>query len=126
MSHRSRVCAVLFDVDATSYEAATRFWSAALGRPVEFDAGKKYTVMPGELTYMVQNSNPGREGVHIDIETDDVEAEVTRLEGLGAIRREKVKDWWVMISPGGHPFCVVPVQSEAWPEGALEWDWHPT
>ncbi len=48
--------------------------------------------------------------VHIDIETDDVEAEVTRLEKLGARKREKVKGWWVMVAPGDHPFCVVPVQ----------------
>lgn len=121
MSHKSRVCAVLFDVDAPSYEAAARFWSGALGRPLNFDPAKKYTELPGELDYLVQNAAPGREGVHIDIETDDVEAEVARLEKLGAIKREQVKGWWVMVSPGGHPFCVVPVQSKSWPRGAVEW-----
>jgi hypothetical protein len=32
-----------------------------------------------------------------------------------------VKRWWVMQDPAGHRFCVVPVQSSHWPEGAVEW-----
>lgn len=59
--------------------------------------------------------------VHFDIETDDVEAEVRRLERLGAHRRHQVESWWVMEAPSGHVFCVVPVQSQAWPAGAVEW-----
>ena len=122
MTHRSRVCAVLFDVDSASYEVAVRFWSGALGRDVIFNPNERYTALRGELDYLVQSTEPGRGGVHVDIETDDVEAEVTRLEKLGARRREKVKGWWVMVAPGGHAFCVVPVQSETWPKGAVEWD----
>ena len=83
MSHRSRVCAVLFDVDVNSYEASVRFWSAALGRDRDFDPNERYTKLRGELDYMIQNIEPGREGMHIDIETDDVEAEAVRLERLG-------------------------------------------
>jgi hypothetical protein len=122
VSHRSRVCAVLFDVGSSSYEASARFWSAALGRDLKFDPEERYAALRGELDYLVQNADPGREGMHIDIETDDVEAEVARLEKLGARKRSKVKDWWVMEAPGGHPFCVVPVQSKTWPTGAIEWD----
>jgi hypothetical protein len=122
MSHRSRVCAVLFDVGSDAYEASARFWSNALGRNLEFDPSSRYTVLKGDVDYMVQNVEPGREGVHVDIETDDVDAEVARLEALGARRREKVKEWWVMVAPGGHPFCVVPVQSKTWPDGAAQWD----
>jgi hypothetical protein len=122
MSHRSRVCAVLFDVGSDSYEASARFWSGALGRTLKFDPSSRYTVLRGGVDYMIQNVEPGREGAHIDIETDDVDAEVARLEALGARRREKVKQWWVMVAPGGHAFCVVPVQSKSWPEGATQWD----
>ena len=122
MSHRSRVCAVLFDVDVNSYEASVRFWGGALGRNVDFDPNERYTELGGELDYLIQNIEPGREGVHIDIETDDVEAEVARLERLGARRRERVKNWWVMVAPGEHAFCVVPVQSKTWPNGTAEWD----
>ncbi len=64
---------------------------------------------------------PDQQGVHIDFETDDVKAEVERLEGHGARKKYPVKNWWVMEDPGGHAFCVVPVQSNTWPEGAIEW-----
>jgi len=45
--------------------------------------------------------------VHLDIETDDIEAEVRRLEGLGARRVAQVQSWWVMEAPTGQRFCVV-------------------
>jgi hypothetical protein len=60
--------------------------------------------------------------VHLDIETDDIEAEVRRLEALGATRVEKKRRWWIMQAPTGHRFCVCnPCRSEfedeanAWP-----------
>jgi hypothetical protein len=40
--------------------------------------------------------------LHLDVETDDVEAEVVRLEAVGAERIAKVKTWWVMRDPAGH------------------------
>ncbi len=51
--------------------------------------------------------------VHLDIETDDMEAEVKRLEALGARRIEFIKRWWVMEAPTGHRFCVVNPQRKA-------------
>ena len=50
-------------------------------------------------------SHPSR--VHLDIETDDIEAEVRRLEKLGAKRIQAVHTWWVMEAPTGQRFCVV-------------------
>jgi Glyoxalase-like domain len=49
--------------------------------------------------------------IHLDIETDDVEAEVQRLEALGARRKAQIETWWVMEDPCGHLFCVVPMHS---------------
>jgi len=60
--------------------------------------------------------------VHIDIETDDVEAEVARLEKLGAKRLGTVKRWVVMEAPSGHRFCVVRPQRSGFPGGANVWD----
>jgi hypothetical protein len=61
--------------------------------------------------------------VHLDVETDIVEAEVCRLEKLGATRVEAVKSWWVMRDPAGLLFCVVRVQSPAAFEAhATTWD----
>jgi hypothetical protein len=45
--------------------------------------------------------------VHLDIQTDDLDAEVARLEKLGAKREKFLKRWWVMQAPTGHRFCVV-------------------
>ena len=122
MSHRSRICAVLLDTGADKHESVARFWSGALGRKLDYSPGERYATLYGEhLDCMVQRVEPGAEGVHFDIETDDVDAEVARLEKLGAKRVRQVKKWWVMEDPGGHRFCVVPGQSTHWPEGAVEW-----
>jgi hypothetical protein len=77
-------------------------------------------VIPG-LTFMVQRV--GAEArLHLDIETDDVEAEVVRLEALGAERVRPVETWWVMRDPAGLLFCVVRVQNpDAFERQATTW-----
>lgn len=45
--------------------------------------------------------------VHLDVHTDDVDAEVARLEALGASQVERLADWAVLRDPAGLPFCVV-------------------
>ncbi|MBI4728161.1 MAG: VOC family protein [Acidobacteria bacterium] len=120
MTHRSRICAVGIDTDPERYEATATFWSAALGRsPAEEDP---YTNLPGpDVDYFVQRIEEGSPRVHLDVETDDVLAEVARLEEHGAQRVRQVESWWLMEDPGGHVFCVVPVQSRVWPSGVIEW-----
>jgi len=59
--------------------------------------------------------------VHLDIETDDVDAEVARLEALGAIRVEQIRTWWVMRDPSGQLFCVVRPQTADFPGDAATW-----
>jgi hypothetical protein len=128
MAHRSRLTALLFDCRAAAFEPSIAFWSAALGReprPRETpDARYVYLERDSRLPIdlMLQRVDDAESGLHVDIETDDVDAEVRRLEGLGARRKRQVKTWWVMEDPAGHAFCVVPVQrKEDWPQGAVEW-----
>jgi hypothetical protein len=59
--------------------------------------------------------------VHLDIETDDIEAEASRLEGFGAKRIAKVHTWWVMEAPTGQRFCVVRPQRPDFEENANVW-----
>ena len=59
--------------------------------------------------------------IHLDIEADDLDAEVARLEKLGAKRIGFVKRWWVMEAPTGQRFCVVRPQSEDFAERANQW-----
>ncbi len=59
--------------------------------------------------------------VHLDIETDDVEAEPERLVALGARETEKIKTWWVMEAPSGHRFCVIRQQRTPFGPHANTW-----
>jgi hypothetical protein len=59
--------------------------------------------------------------VHLDIETDDIEAEVRRLEELGAKRIQAIHTWWVMEAPTGQRFCVVRAASRSFAGQATEW-----
>lgn len=114
--HRSRLTAALFDVPSASFAAETAFWESALGTSAERE-DPEYAELNGRfagLQVMVQqtgDATPAR--VHLDIETDDVDAEVRRLESLGATRVRAVKSWWVMRDPAGLLFCVVRIQSPA-------------
>jgi hypothetical protein len=56
--------------------------------------------------------------VHLDIETDDIAAEVARLEQLGAKVAKRLERWVVMEAPTGQRFCVVRVQRPGWPKNA--------
>jgi hypothetical protein len=114
--HRSRLTGVLFDVPPSVADAEIAFWSGALGGPQRTDAEEsEYVHLEGlfsGLEVMVQrvgDDAPAR--IHLDIETDDVEAEVARLEDLGATKVRAVKTWWIMRDPAGLLFCVVQVQS---------------
>ena len=126
--HRSRLTSALFDVPDEVFAAETAFWSGALGRGAEGDGNDDdYACLKGltsGLAVMVQRIGTGaRARVHLDIETDDVEAEVQRLERLGAVRVEAIESWWVMRDPAGLLFCVVRVQSpEEFAAHATRWD----
>jgi predicted enzyme related to lactoylglutathione lyase len=125
--HRSRLGTIVIDCQTQDVESATAFWSQALGwdaRPLSDPAEAHYRVFaspPDQPTVLVQAvSHPSR--VHIDIETDDIEAEVARLEQLGARRVAFVKRWWVMEAPTGQRFCVVRPQRADFATHANAWD----
>ncbi len=125
MAHRSRLGVVLIDCRAEDFEAAADFWAGALGARLQPSDDERYVHLqpetPVALDLILQRVDAADNGMHLDIETDDVEAEVRRLEALGARRKRQVKRWWVLEDPSGHAFCVVPVQSKTWPKGATEW-----
>lgn len=123
--HRSKLNQIVIDVPEERWEAASDFWCAALGaRPhPENRPGQRYHLLVAEnlgLRILLQRVEWSA-GYHLDIESDDVEAEVRRLEALGARRKRAVKSWVVMESPTGHDFCVIREQ-EGFAEGAVEWE----
>lgn len=60
--------------------------------------------------------------VHLEIETDDTEAEVARLERLGATIFNRLERWVVMQAPTGQRVCIVRVQRPDRPQGANRWE----
>ena len=117
--HRSRLAGFIIDCQGSDPEGAASFWSAALGLdslgrdPVgaEGDNYVRLDAAARDLVVEVQSvSHPSR--VHLDIEADDVEAELKRLEQLGARRVEQIRTWWVMEAPTGQRFCVVRAKSD--------------
>jgi len=125
VTHRSRLCAVLVDVPVADHARASAFWSSALGRPArvsESNPAELGEVTPG-VTFDVQAVDEPAARVHVDIETDDVEAEVARLIGLGATEVSRPEGWVILHDPAGAVFCVVPVQlNESFEEHATRWD----
>jgi catechol 2,3-dioxygenase-like lactoylglutathione lyase family enzyme len=125
--HRSRLNGLQIDCRTDDIDAAARFWAEALGRPVDRDhpgtRGNYRTLeaRPGEVDVQIQRvAHESR--VHLDIETDDIEAEVARLEKLGAVVDRRLERWVVMRAPTGQRFCVVRVQRAGFPDGAAAWE----
>lgn len=122
--HHSRLAGFIIDCKTDSMEQAARFWSAALGYPLkdpaqETSAQYRQLVTPDLHIEVQQVEHDSR--VHLDIETDDIEAEVKRLEALGARRVRQVQTWWVMEAPTGQRFCVVRPQRADFVQHANQW-----
>ena len=123
--HHSRFGGLIIDCKVDDLDAAADFWSSALGYPRKGpsdDGLYAELVTPDRGAYVeVQKvDHPSR--VHLDIEADDIEAEVRRLEALGARRVEQIKSWWVMEAPTGQRFCVVSPVSSHFAETANRWE----
>jgi hypothetical protein len=125
--HRSRLVQLFLDCDENhaTMEDAVAFWAGALGleRSPQDKPEDRYQMLvgrPGLPTIGLQRVQEPS-AIHLDIETDDVEAEVARLEKLGATRKRQVKSWWVMRAPTGHDFCVVRPQTADFPGDANVW-----
>jgi hypothetical protein len=113
--HRSRLSTLLVDVPADQVEASARFWSAALGSPVTSPPGEpQFRTLEDcvpDLVVAVQAVHAaGR--YHVDIETDDVAAEVQRLADLGAVEVSSWQGCHTLEAPGGHLLCVIPLHSD--------------
>ncbi len=124
--HKSRLGVVVIDCEAGNFERDMTFWGKAFGYDVKRSPNpesKMYVQLdtpPDQVKVLLQEiDHPSR--AHLDIETDDIEAEVERLEKLGATRVAQIKRWWVMEAPSGHRFCVVRPQRADFDSNANEW-----
>jgi predicted enzyme related to lactoylglutathione lyase len=124
--HKSKLGGFIIDCRTDDLAAAADFWGRALGLPVR--------ELPGAEGQLYKRLEDGQHGldievqkvdhpsrVHLDIETDDIEAEVRRLEALGAKRIKEVQTWWVMEAPTGQRFCVVRASTAEFSRRASVW-----
>lgn len=123
--HRSRLAGFIIDCNTDDLPSAAAFWGRALGMPVR--------PLPEQEGQYIQLDDPTRglhievqavthpSRVHLDIETDDIEAEVARLEALGARRIAQISTWWVMEAPTGQRFCVVRAKAADFAATANSW-----
>ena len=116
MSHRIMLRSAVIDVPAGDPNSQRIFWAQALGASTrQGEHYPEYWILDGAaaaLRVVVQELGQGQARVHLDIETDDVRAEVVRLVGLGATRVEEHDYWVILRDPGGMPLCVVPAASD--------------
>ena len=123
--HKSRLGVLVIDCKTDDTGDAAAFWSAALGYPIsDHQPDDRYVALEspeGELRALVQRVDHDSR-IHLDVETDDNEAEARRLEALGAKRIAEIKGWIVMEAPSGHRFCLVGPQRSDFKERARSWD----
>ena len=105
-------------LDCADPERLAVFWSAAIGYTTLGGAGSYVMLVdeagqqPKLLLQKVNEPKVGKNRMHLDIETPDIEAEATRLVALGATRvsdttmSEHGTTWILMADPEANEFCV--------------------
>lgn len=122
--HRNLLSTFIIDAPSDVRDEVVTFWAGALGAtatPTGMDAYHILDDAAPPNRVVVQDVGNGRAGVHFDIHTDDLEAEIQRLVALGAT---VVDDSWakhpgrwvIMRDPAGVDFCVVDAMNELRPQ----------
>ncbi|MGK5681521.1 VOC family protein [Actinoplanes sp. URMC 104] len=108
---RSLVDQLCVDVPGTAFDREVAFWSGLTGwerRPSDlpqFEHLERGAGMP--LKLLVQRLGAGGPGMHLDLACDDVDREVARHVGLGAVVVRRVAgDWTTLRDPAGREYCV--------------------
>jgi predicted enzyme related to lactoylglutathione lyase len=127
--HRSRIGVILIDHPKDTYREAAAFWAGVTGStradphgPAEDDPYESLNSLAGLHLDLQRTGTRTAPRVHLDIETDDVPAEVARVCGLGAKIMQEHQGYVVLADPGGLVFCVVPVQTEDFASAAQTWE----
>jgi len=124
MPHRSALEGFVIDCRTGDLAEAMAFWSAALGATAKLDEDGRYAHLSGafggiDLLLQAVDHAPR---IHLDMRSDNVEAEARRLEALGAKRIEAMERWIVMEAPTGHRFCIVRRHASEMGGDATTWD----
>lgn len=122
--HRVLLREIVIDAPTETFGATRDFWAAALlATPRHVADHPEFTGLskPASLCRVgLQDVGDAPARLHLDIETDDVEAEVARLTDLGARVVAQGRTWVVMRDPSGLVFDVVPAESPSFEQHARE------
>ena len=112
-------------IDCADAASLARFWSEVLGRPVSPGAGADHAAIdatdPGSgprLSFQqVPEPKTIKNRLHLDLRTDQFEAESERLTGLGAtplrsLERPQIR-WTTFADPEGNEFDLIAAQPSA-------------
>lgn len=104
-------------IDSRDPKGLAGWWAEALGWKIVFEAPDEVAVArdehthPGLVFVPVPETKGTKNRLHLDLAPDDRDAEVARLEGLGARRVDigqgQDKTWVVLVDPEGNEFCVL-------------------
>jgi catechol 2,3-dioxygenase-like lactoylglutathione lyase family enzyme len=109
-------------VDTADPDRIARFWAEALGwrrthgDPDEVvleppEGSPEDGVVPDLLFLRVPENKTIKNRLHLDLRPDDQQAEVQRLQALGAtatsVGQDAAATWIVLADPDGNEFCVL-------------------
>ena len=122
--HKSRLSAIVIDCHAGHIEQAAGFWSQLLGQPAQVnDDGRQATILAAEKgVTLVIEAVPDEARIHFDIETDDLAAEIHRIEALGGHKVSVVDHTVIMEAPTGHRFRLTGPNSHLLPSSGNVWE----
>jgi predicted enzyme related to lactoylglutathione lyase len=109
-------------IDANDPRALAEFWRLVLGYELAYDEPDEVGIEPLEddncpalIFVPVPEDKTVKNRLHLDLAPDDQQAEVERLEGLGAQRIDIGQgdvSWIVMADPEGNEFCVLTARAD--------------
>jgi hypothetical protein len=118
--HRILLQTIMVDVPSAVHDRTRDFWATALAaqprRGVKYPEYHSLEHAAAHAAVFVQDIGDAPARYHLDIETDDVSAEVSRLLAAGASEVERRDDWVVLRDPAGLLFCVVPAEADDFAE----------
>lgn len=114
-------------IDCGDLHRSAKFWTGVLGYARNGPAGGPYQgLVPASgqgieiLLQRVPEAKGGKNRVHLDLRTADLDAEVERVVALGAWRltgrpvTEGGWRWHVLADPYGNEFCVLQPPDAYW------------
>jgi catechol 2,3-dioxygenase-like lactoylglutathione lyase family enzyme len=116
-------------IDCADLDRSARFWTRVLGYVPDGPPGERYqSLVPAGgqgieiLLQRVPEAKSGKNRLHLDLRTADLDAEAGRVVALGARRltstpvTESGWRWHIFADPDGNEFCVLQPPAAYWQE----------